>query len=436
LREGQCIHLFGVSWFGFETEDHVVHGLWSRGYKEMIEQMKRLGFNAVRIPFCPATLAGVDITSYINFTKNPDLEGLNSLAVLDKVLAELDSRHMYILLDHHRPDCQAISELWYTEGYTEKMWISDLTLVAERYVHLPYFMGLDIKNEPHGAATWGTSVPATDWNRAAERAAEALSAVNGNILIFVEGVGENPVCSSSVSHWWGGNFEPEKCTPLGINPKKRVFSPHVYGPDVYGQPYFEGEDFPGNMPEIWDTHFGYLADQQKVVAVGEFGGKYGHGGDPEDVTWQNAIVDYFISKGICDFFYWSWNPNSSDTGGILQDDWNSFWQDKVDNLNRLMNACSCAGTVIYVNRNDGTCGGKGPCYTTLQDAVRAAGATAEIRVAQGTYSDPVALAQTKTVTLEGGWDAAFGTQTPQTTFIKAPTVTQGSLTLRMVTVKP
>ena len=39
------------------------------------------------------------------------------------------------------------------------------------------------------------------------------------------------------------------------------------------------------------------------------------------------------------FFYWSWNPNSGDTGGILQDDWTQIWQDKVDNLDRLMTSC-------------------------------------------------------------------------------------------------
>ena len=49
-RDGQVIQLFGVNWFGAETQDHVVHGLWSRGYGEMIEQIAALGFNAVRLP--------------------------------------------------------------------------------------------------------------------------------------------------------------------------------------------------------------------------------------------------------------------------------------------------------------------------------------------------------------------------------------------------
>lgn len=55
---GQPVQLRGVNWFGFETGDHVVHGLWARNWRDMIAQIKAVGFNAVRIPVCPGTLAG------------------------------------------------------------------------------------------------------------------------------------------------------------------------------------------------------------------------------------------------------------------------------------------------------------------------------------------------------------------------------------------
>lgn len=338
-RDGAAINLFGVNWFGAETLDHVPHGLWARGYRSMIEQIAQTGFNAVRVPVCPTTLRNV-ATSSIDYSKNPELQGLGSLDVLDVILAEMDRQGVYILLDHHRPDCRAISELWYTDDYSEQDWISDLRFLADRYRNLEHFIGIDLKNEPHGAATWGTGNLATDWNLAAERAAEAVLEVNPDLLIFVEGVGSNPVCSSSTNHWWGGNLEPQACAPLAIADEKLVFSPHVYGPDVFAQPYFSDPSFPANMPGIWDQHFGFLADQGRILAPGEFGGRYGHGGDPADRVWQNALIDYFIDKRICNVFYWSWNPNSGDTGGILQDDWTSVWTDKLDNLGRLASACS------------------------------------------------------------------------------------------------
>ena len=331
---GQEIQLRGVNLFGFETENHVVHGLWSRNWKEMIAQIKATGFNAVRLPFCPQTLKGAPVSS-IDYGKNSDLSGLDSLEIFDAVISELDRQAIYVLLDHHRPDCQAISQLWYHGNYSEQDWIDDLVFIANRYQNVPHVVGIDLKNEPHGAATWGTGNVQTDWNTAAEKAGNAVLAANPNLLIFVEGIQESSVCSGMVNHWWGGNLEPINCYPLDIPANKLVLSPHVYGPDVYEQTYFDATDFPNNMPAIWDAHFGNLIDQGYTIIPGEFGGRYGHGGNAKDKIWQDALVDYFIAKGIKNYFYWSWNPNSGDTGGILQDDWNNIWQDKVDLLMRL-----------------------------------------------------------------------------------------------------
>lgn len=335
---GQQTPLRGVNWFGFETNNYVVHGLWSRNWRDMIGQMKQLGFNAVRLPFCPTTLQGVAVSS-VDYSRNPDLAGLNSLQVLDAVMAEFNQQGFAILLDHHRPDCQAISDLWYTSNYSEAQWINDLRFVASRYASLPYFMGIDLKNEPHGQATWGAGNAATDWNKAAERAAAAVLDANPSLLVFVEGVQENPVCSGNVNHWWGGNLEPVTCYPLAVDSKKLVLSPHVYGPDVYNQPYFSAANFPANMPAIWDAHFGQLRGQGYTVVIGEMGGKYGQG-DPRDVTWQNAMVDYLNARDMHDSFFWSWNPNSGDTGGILKDDWVSVNTDKLVNLARLWTGTS------------------------------------------------------------------------------------------------
>ncbi|MBO0725000.1 MAG: endoglucanase, partial [Blastocatellia bacterium] len=42
----QPVRIAGVNWFGFETANYVAHGLWTRNYKDMLDQMKSLGFNA------------------------------------------------------------------------------------------------------------------------------------------------------------------------------------------------------------------------------------------------------------------------------------------------------------------------------------------------------------------------------------------------------
>ncbi len=199
---GNAVQLRGVNWFGFETPEHIAHGLWTRNWKDMITQMQSLGFNAMRVPFCPQTLHGASPGS-IDYSQNSDLQGMSSLQVMDKIINEFSSRGMYVLLDFHRPDCNAISELWYTDSYSEAQWKDDLVFVAKRYANVPGVIGLDLKNEPHGAATWGTGNAATDWNSAAERASAVVLSAAPNWLIFVEGIASNPSCSTNNAHFWG-----------------------------------------------------------------------------------------------------------------------------------------------------------------------------------------------------------------------------------------
>ena len=92
-------------------------------------------------------------------------------------------------------------------------------------------------------------------------------------------------------------------------------------------------------------------------------------------------------------------------------------------------------STLYVNKG-GVCGGKIPCYTFIQVAINAASTGTAIRIAQGIYSESITLSTSKSVTLQGGWNSAFSSQTPNTTFIKAPKATQGSLRLQMVTIRP
>lgn len=340
------IKLNGVSWFGSEVRgDYMPHGLWSRNYKDMITQIKQTGFNAIRFPFCPNTLKSLPV-GYFDTDLNPSLVGKNSLQIMDIMLQEINDQGMYILLDHHRPDCDTISELWYTNTYSERSWIADLSLVVRRYKRLPMLMGIEIKNEPHGASTWSNSRPTTDFNKAAERAGKTLLRFNPNILIYVGGIANNPECDTPMVKWWGGNLAPVRCFPIinkYIPENKLVFSPHVYGPDVSDQPYFVAGQLKNTLPPIWENHFAGLSTKFTIVPT-EFGGFYKKGS--LDVEWQNTIIDYFIDKRICNTFYWSWNPNSSDTGGILEDDWNTIDTRKLNNLKRLHTACNTNETPI------------------------------------------------------------------------------------------
>ncbi len=90
---------------------------------------------------------------------------------------------------------------------------------------------------------------------------------------------------------------------------------------------------------------------------------------------------------------------------------------------------------LYVT-TDGNCGVKSPCYSSIQAAIDAASTGSALLIAEGTYTEAITLNESKTLTLQGGWDTSFTTQTSNTTIIKAPKVNQGSLTLQMVTIRP
>ncbi|HEY9705743.1 MAG TPA: glycoside hydrolase, partial [Allocoleopsis sp.] len=48
---GKAVLLRGVNWFGMEVDVHVPHGLWVRDYKDMLAQIKKLGYNIIRLPY-------------------------------------------------------------------------------------------------------------------------------------------------------------------------------------------------------------------------------------------------------------------------------------------------------------------------------------------------------------------------------------------------
>ncbi|MDZ8050877.1 MAG: cellulase family glycosylhydrolase [Aulosira sp. ZfuVER01] len=340
---GKVVVLRGVNWFGMETETHVPHGLWRRDYKDMLAQIKMLGYNLIRLPYSVAGLrslppqASPDVSG-IDFTigSNIELQGKTPLEVMDLIIQEAEKQGLFILLDSHRLNDQKIPELWYGDGFTEVDWIDTWKMLAERYKNQANVIGADLKNEPHGQASWGTNDLATDWRLAAERAGNAILSVNPNWLIIVEGVEKNVPGQKLKQHWQGGNLEGVKRYPVRLSRRhKLIYSPHEYGPGVFNQSYFSESNFPKNLIERWQTGFNYISSQNIApILIGEFGGRQVDNISPEGI-WQNKFVKY-IQKNNLSFAYWSWNPNSGDTGGILLDDWQNYDRPKQQLLSQLL----------------------------------------------------------------------------------------------------
>ncbi len=327
---GNPVRITGINWFGLETANFAPHGLWQRSMESMLDQVVELGFNALRVPFSNQLFDPGSTPNGIDFSQNPDLVDKTGPEILDALVAKAGARGLRLILDRHRPGSDAQSTLWYTPAYPEDRWIADWVMLAERYRDEPAVIAFDLHNEPHGEATWGDGNAATDWRSAAERAGNAILAVNPHLLILVEGIER----VGNDYYWWGGNLRAAGAAPVELDvPGRVVYSPHDYPASIHPQPWFSDPTYPANLPGLWDATWGYLAASGTgPVLLGEFGTRYQ---TEVDQQWLGALADY-ISAGELSFTYWSLNPNSGDTGGILEDDWQTVRADKMAVLAPLL----------------------------------------------------------------------------------------------------
>ena len=327
----QEVKFSGLNWFGFETVENAPHGLQTRNWKAILNQIKSQGYNVIRLPFSNAMLKQGVKPSGINYSINADLKDLTSLQVMDKIIEGAGDRGLKIILDNHRSAPGGGPEsggLWYTEEYPESKWIANWRMLAIRYKYDDTVIAVDLRNEPYGGC-WGCGDPSKDWRLAAEKAGNAILSVNPNLLIIVEGVAEY----NGQYTWWGGNLIGAKAHPVRLKvPNRLVYSTHEYPKSVYPQPWFNHRNYPDNLPAVWDKYWGYLVKEDIApVFVGEFGTKYE---TESDQQWLDVFQDY-IARHKLSWTFWSLNPNSGDTGGLLLDNWVSIHPQKQSILKQI-----------------------------------------------------------------------------------------------------
>ncbi|MFE9956748.1 cellulase family glycosylhydrolase [Micromonospora sp. NPDC005299] len=448
---GATVRLTGINWFGMETDNKTFHGLWSSNpWRGQLDTMARLGYNTLRIPYSNDALKPGATATGINDFVNPDLVGLSPLQILDKVIDYAGSKGMRIILDRHRPTSAGQSPLWYTSTVSEATWIADWKVLAQRYANNPTVIGADLHNEPHAEGTnpaatgacWGCGDTARDWRLAAERAGNAILGVQPNWLIFVEGVScpsgglsnvwDNDPSNDEDCGWWGGNLSRAGQFPVRLNVANRlVYSPHEYATSVYHQAWFDDPTYPANMPGIWDKYWGYLYKQNIApIMMGEFGTTLQ---DPKDKVWLQNLMAY-TGTGVTgmSFTYWSWNPNSGDTGGIANDDWTTINQAKQDILQPYLIPPAGGGNPTPTPTGSGS---PSPSPTTPAPSGGCTATYNQVNAWQGGFQGELTVKNTGTaalnpwsatwtwpsgVTLASGWNATV-TQSGSTVTAAAPT---------------
>ncbi|KAG5179433.1 glycoside hydrolase superfamily [Tribonema minus] len=375
LLNGRPFHIKGTHWFGLESGVQVLHGLWGDGttMKQALDFLQANKFNALRVP--------VSLDTVLNAAAKPDAQSclpancgaLTTAQLLSQLFKECAARGILVLLDMHYLNTPPADLTLPIEEPSPAPFPRNTLL--DLYGAEPNLLGIDLKNEPHGTASWGIGQRSTDWAAAAVRIVQGIRAKHPgyNKLIFIEGISTGrasspfPAARASYDMNWGMNLDGAYANPVVFTGRlaylndKVVYSPHVYGPSVFNQTYYADPTFPKNMAAIWDQQIGGLeAATGKAVVVGEWGGLY----IGTDRVLQDALGAYLKSKCIADAFWWAnnhqclvraaaaaairphdcrspmptcpaaaaavprrrrrrraLNPNSAEMGGLLQADW-------------------------------------------------------------------------------------------------------------------
>jgi endoglucanase len=308
--KGNPMRIRGISWFGMETPDRAPNGLWVHDMAFYMDLLAADGFNVLRVPFS-AQWVLYDMDAYPDegfVSADPGNQHKKSVEIMDTLFDMAHARNMRILLDLHRLNWGYISELHYDPNdgrFTSDGFLETWYKILDRYADHPALWGVDLLNEPHGRATWGTNDPQTDWRMFADVAIRRIETryPNASWIYLVEGIE------------WGKQLAGARFAPLDFPPHRVAYSAHNYGRSVV--PSINTWDT-SSLYNDWDSHFGFLREDNHTVIVGEWGGR-----TDIDRDWMTIFVQYLKERDMTNTFFWSGGPNSQDVAGYMLDDWTS-----------------------------------------------------------------------------------------------------------------
>lgn len=318
-------HVRGISWFGTETQDFVVNGLWSHPMDFYMDILEHNGFNALRIPFSAEWVNfHWDLYPYEGLiAADPEHHHRMSRDILHSLIQKCKDRGIYVMLDLHRLVKEHQAALWYSQTdrvFTSEVFLKTWLTMLDEYGHYDNLMALDLFNEPHDPATWGSGDMSTDWRLAAEDTISKIARkyTNASWVYLVEGINWGKYVGGAIQH-------PIRM-PEGLG-DRLVYSTHEYGASVV--PSVDVHNVAALRAD-WDNNFGRLRRTGAAVWTGEFGGRV-----DVDREWMVHYVDYLRDINATDTFFWSLTPNSGDVRGMLQDDYTAVDEFKMKIMKSL-----------------------------------------------------------------------------------------------------
>jgi endoglucanase len=362
--EGEMVRMAGVNWYGMDDSHWVPAGLDAQPYTTIMDEVKLLGYNTIRL-LISDELVQRDPVIHSGVKANPQFEGEHALQVLDAIVAYAGQIGLKIVLDNHHSAAprpmkvnNSYEPLWYTPQYPESSWIGDWQVLARRYLGDDAVIGFDLRNEPHTGgsgpwnlhayltqgATWGpyhgVDDPKTDWRLAAERAGNAILAINPHLLIFVEGVQMYPDAAAKAGvdvSWWAGLLTPVKRYPVVLNvPNQLVYEVHQYGPHKEAMPWYRDLSY-GAILRAWHAQWSFLLDDSHAsyaapLWLGEFGTCTDDPGcvqgSAPQARWLGDILHFLRAHRRVAWSFFALDGTNSNncatTNGLLNPTWNGL----------------------------------------------------------------------------------------------------------------
>jgi endoglucanase len=384
--DGHPVRIVGINWYGMESATWVPAGLNFQPYGTIIDEIKLLGFNTIRLPLSDELVMRNPIVT-LGVAANPEMRGKRALDVLDMLVRYAGKAGLKIVLDNQRSHAARPYQvnnldepLWYTRQFPQSAWLRDWETLARRYAGNSAVVGVDLRNEPHTAgpgpwnlhaylhqgATWGpyrgVSDPARDWRAAAQRAGNAILSINPHLLVVVEGVQLYPDASAPGrvdSSWWGGILSPVTRYPVTLAvPHQLVYSVHDWGPSKWQMPWFGGMRT-ATLQSAWTKLWGFLpshpgAAYAAPLWIGEFGTC---SNKPECIRphmpqgwWFNALVHYLRAHEDVSWSFFALDgTNSNDCAthnGLLNPAWNNVASWTVQKALVLAGAAPSGGAIL------------------------------------------------------------------------------------------
>lgn len=352
-------------------------------FRHIVYQVRALGFNAVRLPFIFRDLfdmrplnravpcSAASVSDMRRRTLDPQVSSnrtfppffvpvpgpvngqcttyIPNTSTMDRFLWAVQkfvSEGQYVLLDYHPMFVEKTA--WNADEF-----VAGWRRVWQAVLRLPNFdsdlrgrVFIDVLNEPDSIGLrWEPSAGRPGVRDLYIRTMDALEALRPGLpVFFVEGAGQTGFQVN-----WGDGFvtDPALISRFGLsdpNPffrdllrkpyrSRTVISPHVYGPTVTrATSHYEGT-------QLWDRldrSYGYLSRrgychngvcQVFPVVIGEFGSFFR---DPRDIRHLTDLALHARNSGgarrgnhwsYAGYFYWCYNANSGDTGGLVDDTW-------------------------------------------------------------------------------------------------------------------